>query len=296
MTNDPRRRNCAGCGGADAAPHFRDLVTCTTCGLVYYPWRLTREEVARLYAEDYFKGSEYFDYLADRAAHEANFRRRLRQLAPWVPEGKQLFEIGCSYGLFLNLARERWPVSGCDVAVEPCRHARQQLGLDVSCTDFLDVPLQQGAVDAFCMWDTIEHLDDLEAYLDRVAELLAPGGILALTTGDLGSLLARWQGPRWRQIHPPTHLWYFSRATLRRTLERFGFEVVSERAVGMARSVGQIVYSLTSLGRPEPSWVHRLCVRSGLARWSVSLNTFDLMMVVARRRATPAAVERRPAA
>jgi hypothetical protein len=27
-----------------------------------------------------------------------------------------------------------------------------------------------------------------------------------------------WRGERWRQIHPPTHLYYFSAATLRKAL------------------------------------------------------------------------------
>ncbi|MGA9925943.1 MAG: hypothetical protein WBQ29_21285 [Isosphaeraceae bacterium] len=56
------------------------------------------------------------------------------------------------------------------------------------------------------------------------------------------------------------------------------------RRIGLARSVGQIVYSLTSLGRAEPSLAHRLCTRSGLGRLKLWLNTYDLMMVVARRR------------
>jgi SAM-dependent methyltransferase len=278
-------RSCAACGGYDATPLYRDLVRCDTCGMVYYPRRLSRDEVCRLYAEGYFKGEEYFDYLADRAVHLANFRARQRQLARWLPHGKRVFEIGCSYGLFLHTARDRWRVAGCDVAVEPSRYAHEALGLDVHCAEFSELPLAPGEVDAFCLWDTIEHLNDPARELARMAEVLQPGGLLALTTGDIGSRLARRQGPRWRQIHPPTHVWYFSPETMRRTLERFGFEVVEFRHVGMWRSVGQIVYSLTSLGRTHPSWVHHFSVRSGLGRLRVWLNTFDLMFVVARRTA-----------
>ncbi|HEV3021029.1 MAG TPA: class I SAM-dependent methyltransferase, partial [Pirellulales bacterium] len=264
---------------------------CTSCGLVYYPRRLAPGEAERLYSSEYFQGAEYFDYWNDRAIHEANFRRRVRQLARWLPEGSHVFEIGCSYGLFLHLARQRWTVRGCDIAAEPCRTAREGFGLDVRCADFFDVPLARGEIDAFCLWDTIEHLDAPDEYLARMAELLLPGGIVALTTGDIGSWLARRQGPRWRQIHPPTHLWYFSLATMRSTLARYGFEFVWSRHVGMARSLGQIVYSLTSLGKSAPSLPHRLCVRTGLARIPIWLNTYDLMMVVARRKgnAPPAA-------
>ncbi len=289
----PPRRCCVACGRDDAKPLFRDLVACANCGLVYFPWRLTPREVARLYGENYFKGAEYFDYPVDRAVHEANFRNYLRRLGRWLPAGGRLFEIGCAYGYFLRLAGRRWRVSGCDIAAEPCRHARDVLGQEVYCGDFEEVPLKPGRVDLFCLWDTIEHLEDPGRYLRRIAELLHPGGVLALSTGDLGSRLARWQGPRWRQIHPPTHLWYFTPATMRRTLERFGFEAAWTGHPGLWRSVGQIVYSLTSLNRPRPSALHRLCMKLGLGRLGIYLNTFDHMMVVARRTAArPAVIER----
>ena len=281
---DPR--TCVACGSDQASPIFRGLVECAGCGMVYYPRRLAPDEAARLYGEEYFHGAEYFDYLADRAAHEANFRGRVRHLDRWVPQGGRVFEIGCSYGLFLNLARQHWQVRGCDIAAEACRHARERLKLDAICADFADLTLEAGEVDAFCLWDTIEHLDAPDVYLSRIAEVLNPGGILALTTGDIGSRLARVQGPRWRQIHPPTHLWYFSAETMRRTLDRYGFDVLSIRHVGTSRSLGQVVFSLTSLGRPQPSRIHELCMKSKLGRLTFSLNTFDLMMVVARRRAT----------
>ena len=242
-----RSRYCVACGAHHARPLFRDLVTCSACGMIYYPHRLAPEEVTRLYSEAYFGGAEYYDYLADRPVHEANFRARVRHLARWLPRGRHLLEVGCSYGFFLNLARARWRVRGCDIATEPCRYAREILGLDVLAGDFLEIPLARDEVDALCLWDTIEHLEDAEGYLARAADVLKPGGILALSTGDIGSWLARWQGPRWRQIHPPTHLWYFSRQTMRRTLDRFGFEMCWFRRIGLARSVGQIVYSLTSL-------------------------------------------------
>ena len=137
-----RSRYCVACGAHHARPLFRDLVTCSACGMIYYPHRLAPEEVTRLYSEAYFGGAEYYDYLADRPVHEANFRARVRHLARWLPRGRHLLEVGCSYGFFLNLARARWRVRGCDIATEPCRYAREILGLDVLAGDFLEIPLR----------------------------------------------------------------------------------------------------------------------------------------------------------
>lgn len=290
MTSITRPRPCIACGGKEAAPLYDNLAKCADCGLIYYPDQVSRDEIVSLYDRTYFHGAEYYDYQGDRSIHEANFRKRILQLSPWVKPGSRLFEIGCSYGYFLNLAKQHWQVGGCDVAVEPCKHA-QSLGLNTHVGDFTDVPLNKGDVDAFCLWDTIEHLYAPDLYLRRMAQLLNPGGVLALTTGDIGSMLAKFQGPRWRQIHPPTHLWYFSRETMQRLLARFGFEMVSFRRIGLWRSLGQIVYSLTSLNRPEPAPIHRLCEKLGLKRLGVWLNTFDFMFVVAKRTGLPVEIE-----
>jgi SAM-dependent methyltransferase len=290
------RRRCLICEADEITRWYSGLVRCRSCGLIYYPRRLSSHEQAALYGEDYFRGAEYRDYLADRAAHEANFRARVKRLRRWLPGGRRLFEIGCSYGLFLNLARADWDVRGCDIAREPCRYAVEQLGLSVQCGDFLDSALEPGEVDAFCMWDTIEHLDDPAAYLAEIARVLSDGGLLALTTGDIDSLLARAQGPRWRQIHPPTHLWYFSRETLRRALEKFDMDLVWCRRVGVARTIGQTVYSLTSLHRASPSPLYRLCERTGIGRVTFSVNTYDLLYIIARRRARSRTLARSPAA
>jgi SAM-dependent methyltransferase len=281
----PIRRRCLTCDDDQTVRWHRGLVRCLSCGLIYYPRRLSAEEQAGLYGEDYFRGAEYRDYLADRSAHEANFRGRIKQLTRWLPRDRRLFEIGCSYGLFLNLARAHWSVRGCDIASEPCRYAMEQLGVDARHGDFLDSRLKPGEVDAFCMWDTIEHLNDPAAYLTEITRVLPDGGLLALTTGDIDSFLARAQGPRWRQIHPPTHLWYFSRETLGRALARFELDVAWCGRVGVARSIGQIIYSLTSLNRARPSLLNILCERTGIGRMTFSLNTHDLIYVIAKRRA-----------
>ena len=120
-----------------------------------------------------------------RYAHQANFRPRVRSLALHSPWGAT-FRGWLLLRFFLEPASRSWRVRGCDIAAEPCRarasRARRLL------RRVPRRPAPQGRVDAFCLWDTIEHLTDPDAYL-RMAEVLA-GGILAVTTGDIGSALA----------------------------------------------------------------------------------------------------------
>jgi hypothetical protein len=110
-----------------------------------------------------------------------------------------------------------------------------------------------------------------------------PGSLVAITTGDIGSLNARLQKGRWRLIHPPTHLHYFTRQSLTRLLDRCGFRVVHVEYSGVYRSARGMVHNLVSLGWRAPrlgAWLGRAVP----ARLDVYMNLYDIMYIVAERR------------
>ncbi len=74
-------------------------------------------------------------------------------------------------------------------------------------------------------FESVAGVDVAEGAVSYAHELLAPGGHLFITTGDIDSFNARLRGAKWRQIHPPTHVNYFSKRTLALMLERLGFRV-----------------------------------------------------------------------
>jgi hypothetical protein len=114
--------------------------------------------------------------------------------------------------------------------------------------------------------------------------VLKPGGFLFLTTGDIGSLIARVKRERWRLFHPPTHLHYFSRSTIARLLATAGLQVVKTRYVGVRRSVRQVVYSMLVLGKQRSSWLYDSIADSVIGDFSFVLNTYDIMLVVGQKR------------
>ena len=214
-------------------------------------------------------------------------------LASYLPnrQTQSLFEIGCAYGFFLELARKEFAqVRGVDISEDAVRHARETLGVDAVKADFLDDAAGNG-FDVYCLWDTIEHLMEPDRVIAKIARVIRPRGLVAITTGDIGSALARIQGRRWRMIHPPTHLHYFSRATLERLLLRYGFEILTVDYPRTTRSLRMILSGLLVLGRPPSSWtiaLYRKLERLPFLDSSIPLNTFDIMYVIARRRGEPA--------
>lgn len=285
----PRRigPSCICCQHDAWATHFRVLRRCENCGFIQADMDLSPHEIKQLYAEDYFRGKEYDDYVGEACSHRKNFAHRFRLLRRIAPEVKRLFEVGCAYGFWLeHCTSQGIDCAGVDVCDEAVAYACRTLGQKATAQDFLTLDLPAGHYDAFCTWDTIEHLAHPELFVARMHELLPVGGWLFLTTGDIGSWMARRRGPRWRMIHPPTHLQYFARATMRRLLERHGFQLAHECSLSNCRTVGEILGRLHNLGkgmtRSVAGWMHALTPR-WLGQVGIWLDLGDIMFIAARK-------------
>lgn len=274
---------CIICGSLDAPANlYAGLVKCNQCGLIYALEQPCDEEITSLYDSSYFNGAEYKDYQRDKLVLQRNFRRRIEILSRHS-SGGSLLEIGSAHGFFLELAKERWATKGLDISEHACLYARKVLGLDVIASDFLNLDLAE-PIDVFCMWDTIEHLKTPHEYLAKMAQLSHNDTLLCITTGDIGSILAKVQRAHWRLVHPPTHLFYFSKKTLAQLLEKYGFRIEHLSRVGSYRSLDQIAYSLLALqgGNRLLSRIYRCLKASHLLDGSCYLNFFDILFVVAR--------------
>jgi SAM-dependent methyltransferase len=277
---------CVLCGGERFEEYCPGILRCSGCTLVFADAELTDQEMLDLYGREYFVGEEYGDYLGDRRVHERNFRRRLSTLEKFLDPSRRgsLLEIGSAYGFFLDLARERFDtVAGIDVNREGVEFARETLGLQATRGEFLEHDLEGRTFDVVCLWDVMEHLRSPHRYLEKISAHSRPGSLIALTTGDVGSLNARWRGGKWRLIHPPTHLFYFSRRTIAALLEKHGYEVLSSSHCGVSRSVDNIFWTVAASKGRLPG-LYRAMKKAGLLDWSVYLNLFDILYVIARKK------------
>lgn len=275
---------CCCCLGTSSKAHLRGLLACQQCGHVRANLEIGTEELERIYSASYFLGEEYQDYAREERALNRNFESRLRGIRRRAAGGN-LWEIGCAYGFFLRIAARHYAASGCDISRHAVQKAREEYQCDARLGDYLSFPAPERPWDAVCLWDTIEHLAAPESYLEKAAAELRPGGLIALSTGDIGAILPRLQGERWRLIHPPSHLHYFTCRSMTTLLERLGFENIEIRHHPFWRSADAVAYRL--LGYPEDrktAPVYRLLKKTGVLGLLFPINTWDLMTVYATRR------------
>jgi SAM-dependent methyltransferase len=153
----------------------------------------------------------------------------LSELRRLLPAGGRVLDIGCGTGAFLRDARLRYECTGIEISSDLAARARE-LGVEVLVGDFVDYPFGSRRFDAVTMISLIEHLHEPLDALRRCRELLVDGGLLLLKTVNHGGLNRRVLGARWSGYRPPDHLVYFDPATLRRALNRHGFDVLTARA------------------------------------------------------------------
>jgi 2-polyprenyl-3-methyl-5-hydroxy-6-metoxy-1,4-benzoquinol methylase len=276
--------NCIVCGGTYQPSRIPGLVECCACGFISTDLDLSDDAIRALYSEKYFHGEEYADYLSEKDSLRWSFQQRLKTITGLVPQtaSKHLFEVGCAYGFFLELAKSHFAsVQGMDISEAAVAYARDVLRVDAAAGDLLTAPVN-GPFDVVCMWDVIEHLRQPDQVIARLASMMSDCGTLAITTGDVGSFNARLRGKSWRLIHPPTHLHYFSSRTLTAFLQRHGFRVVQLTHPGTYRTFRNIFYTILVLhgdSKRAYEWIRRF----PLLDRAIYLNLFNLMFVVAQK-------------
>jgi SAM-dependent methyltransferase len=280
-------RACVVCGGA-VEPALRkdgyELVRCTSCGLLMRRVLPTRPELEAIYAPDYFTYDPshpvngYADYIGDADRHREAARRRLTVLERFADGRGRLLDVGAAAGFFVDEARDAgWAAEGVDVAANVVEWGRRELGVELRLGDLSTVSGSE-AFRAVTMWDYIEHSLDPRADVAKANELLAPGGLLALSTGDLDSAAARLSRSHWHLLTPRHHNFFFSERTLSQLLEGNGFAIEWAGHPGARYSLAHLAYK----GLPEPA--ARRIATSTIARYSLPVNLFDIVTVVARKR------------
>ena len=268
-----------------------DIVRCPSCGTLIRADPPSYDALEEIYGPAYFsdasgttRGQGYADYLGEEANHRANAAARVRLLQRHQPAGR-LLDVGCAAGFFLDEARRAgWQVQGVEFSTEMAAYARSRLALDVLGGSFDQVELPPETFDVVTMWDYLEHSIDPAGDLLRCGSLLRREGVLAISTGDAASLVARISRRRWHLLTPRHHNFFFTRASLEGALRRAGFEIVVVKYSAGLYSLGYLLYKVRTLADwPLVTGLSSAIGRSRAGALAVPVNLYDIMTLVARR-------------
>jgi SAM-dependent methyltransferase len=223
--------NCLICQGLleDCLEKFGFLYTrCRACGFIFVNPRPDPEELTAWYA-----GHSSFrahDSGASFGYWEKGHKHRPERfvLSRLGTRGKVL-DIGCGYGENIALFqsyKERFECFGIEPDAVVAEECAKRTGVKPYVGIFEQFETAQ-RFDLIVLNQVIEHVLDPRAWLLRINELLAPGGVVVFGTPIADGYYSRFLGrERDPFFHAPLHLNHFTAATLSSLIAQCGMTTV----------------------------------------------------------------------
>ena len=271
---------CQSCGGPSPSwsPIYSDLgiYRCGFCLSLSFFSQGVLDSI-KLYDAGYFEGGEYRDYQGHRRAHEAGFKKKWDLIKSHLKGDPRVFEIGCAYGFFINYVMHHGASKAFGVDVNPSIISKAVSNFGPMFGDATATP--HFPFNCLVAWDVWEHLEAPFSFFSEALKRLDPGGLLAVTTVDSSSFVARLRGSRCRQIHPPTHIHYPTYSAMNLCMEALGLEVVHHSHFTQVRAMEMYLAAL-HLDFLLPR-------RSEIRKMPLGLNLYDIQLVIARKPLRP---------
>ncbi len=228
---DDAEKLFSGASWEQIAPEGSAMLRCRRCGLVYLSPRPSAGEIEAYYPPEY---APYRPAIEDeRSPLMRHIRRgkmvKRRQLIETYSRRKtgRILDVGCSTGVFLHeMALAGWETQGVELNPKVAEYARTRFGLEVVTGMLADAPFAPQSFDVISFWDVLEHTFSPADDLARAAQLIKPGGLLAVNIPNYHSPDRTLFGPHWIGYDPPRHLYVFPRPALTQLLQKAGFEPV----------------------------------------------------------------------
>ena len=101
--------------------------------------------------------------------------------------GRTALDVGCAYGFVVSLLRKLgYEASGIDISNYAVMRGKELSEGNLLVSDAQHLPFKASSFDLITCFESLEHLPRSILALNRIYELLKPGGILIITTPNVG--------------------------------------------------------------------------------------------------------------
>jgi SAM-dependent methyltransferase len=173
----------------------------------------------------------------------------------------ELLDVGSGTGAFVNEMRENgWNVVG----LEPDAGARRiagEIGCELKNVDEL-FKLPANSFDAITLWHVLEHVHELQKYLQQFQTLLKGHGRLIVAVPNYTCLDASVYKEYWAAYDVPRHLYHFSPLAMKLLIEKNSMKIIDYKAmwfdsfyVSLLSSKYKKARPHEPVGRSKASWL-----------------------------------------
>lgn len=145
----------------------------------------------------------------------------------WVKKNfkkAQILDVGAGEGRFATFMSKNYKVTSLE------RENSKIANNKVIKTDFLEWKTNK-KFNAVCFWESLEHVENPQAYLSKAQALLVKGGKIFIEFPRYDCLESRIFGKNWFHLDIPRHLIHLSNKGTKQLLEGSGFKNIEIKSV-----------------------------------------------------------------
>lgn len=201
---------------------------CAQCSLRFTFPVPDQQHIGRYYkSEDYISHTDTAKGIINKLYHAVR-KYALQQKKNDVVKATGLsrgniLDVGCGTGAFLHTMKQAgWSVTGLEPDEQARTIAQQKYKIEtLPAENLFELPEQ--SFDVITLWHVLEHIHQLDAYMEKMHKLLKPGGKLFIAVPNYTSLDAGYYQAYWAAYDVPRHLYHFSPSAISRLAERHYF-------------------------------------------------------------------------
>lgn len=223
-------------------------------------------------------------YLAELRPKQVNAEEALTYINQLAGQRGKILDYGCFCGVFLSVAQAQgWDAYGIEPLVMPSIYARGKFGLKVTTDTLRHDTFPADFFDVVTAFQVFEHIVDPQDSLEKIRHIIKPGGLIAIEVPNIENTWVKVFKEKHRHF-VEDHVSFFSAETLKRLLERFGFQPVGVYYPVRALSYRHFAWWIGRFaGKRSGGMAQNLVSRMGLDEKTINLSFGDIVMVIARK-------------
>lgn len=210
------------------------IAACADCSLRFTQDVPDAESIGPYYkSEAYISHTDSSKGLINKLYHFVRKRtlkgkRKMILRETGISKGR-LLDIGSGTGAFANEMKQAgWEVTGLEPDADARTVAKTLYGIDLETMQNL-FSLPSGSFQAITLWHVLEHVHDLNGYMQQMRNLLADTGKLFIAVPNYTSADAESYKENWAAWDVPRHLYHFSPQAMQVLVEKHGMKILKHR-------------------------------------------------------------------
>lgn len=203
-----------------------ELISCAHCGLISTIPRLNEEDLWKYYKSDNYishssKAGNAFEKLY-QTVRNYTISKKVK-LVSKHSRGKNILDIGCATGEFLNACQQHgFSVEGIEPSEKARQIAMQNYNLGIHGLDMIK-SFPDRTFDIITLWHVLEHVPDLNDRMLQISRLLKPEGTVVLALPNHESFDAKHYREYWAAYDVPRHIFHFNKKSVQYLANKYNF-------------------------------------------------------------------------